>query len=434
VLRSDYAYRPLSESQYEAIITGGEIFHDASGNIIRSPLHGHDCYVAAEAQAKAGDVDLRVLLAATHFEDHHGTDPAGGTELAKVYNFGGIKWAHQPGAFDSGIPYPRNEGIGNYAGFRDFGGFIAELIRTLNNQYIGDAFRAGDLARAWGIYIGGPNNPNVSGGTARVDQWQYYLKKYPSEGERTVADGIYGEDLIAKLETRIGHTLSGDYDMRNGHNHPWAYYCRAAVESTGRNCGLSVVARPSALAAQHAAASQGLLNTTDPPEHGAVVQFDTQFYAPDGHTGFWNADKGQLLGTLTDGTGIGYKVWGMQTPGYAGWYRLPGIVNARRPVTSAPPFESGTLVIPDNPYNTDPKNQLGVGGAFRRVWELLPTPLALLGYPMSNERSATVTDSDNTSRTRTVQQFERVTLIYQPELPSPWNAVAALHNQKITLL
>jgi hypothetical protein len=285
-----------------------------------------------------------------------------------------------------------------------------------------------------GIDSGGPNNPNVSGGLARVQQWQYYLEKYPSEGGSAMVEGIYGEDLVARLESRIGHTLSGDYDMRNGHNHPWAYYCRAAVESTGRNCGLDVVARPSALNAQHAAAAQGLLNTTDPPEHGAVVQFDTRFYAPDGHTGFWNADKGQLLGTLTDGTGIGYRAWGPQTQGYAGWYRLPGVVGPRRPVVSAPPFESGNLVIPDNPYNsgTDPKHQLCVGGAFRRVWELLPTPLVILGYPMSNERSATVIDADNTSRTRTVQQFERATLIYQPELPSPWNAVVALRNQRIS--
>jgi hypothetical protein len=432
--RADYAYAPLSLPQYEAIIAAGEIFTDAAGYRIVSPLHGETNWRAADA-AKAGDVDLRVVLAGTLFEDHNGTDPDGGVALAKVYNFGGIKWAGQPGAYDSGIPVPPNELPGTYAGFHDFGGFVAELIRTLDSEYCGPAFQAGSLALAWGIYIGGSLSPNMAGGQARVDQWRYYRDTYRPEGASPVTEGIYGEDLIAMFETQIGHRTSGDCDPRNGIDHPWAYYCRAGVESTGRNCGLDVTARTSALAAQQAAAEQGLLVTDGtPPEHGAVGQFDTRFYAPDGHTGLWDAEKGMLLGTLTDGTGVGYKSWGPGTIGYAGWYRLPGVVGARRPVVVHPPMDAGNLVIPGNPYDTgaDPNHRLGMGGAFRRVWELTTEPLELFGFPMTNEYDAVVTDADGTTRDRVVQEFERTVLIYQAELTAPWNVVAALRNQQIT--
>jgi hypothetical protein len=70
-------------------------------------------------------------------------------------------------------------GTFTYAGFHDFGGFVAELIRTLQNQFCGPAFTAGDLARAWGIYIGGPDNPNMAGGQERVDQFEFYLTHFP---------------------------------------------------------------------------------------------------------------------------------------------------------------------------------------------------------------------------------------------------------------
>src|SRR5947209_16496525 len=149
--RSDYGFHPLAQAQYEAIVAAGEVFHDGTGNVIRSPLHGDVNYIAAIAACHAADIDLRALLAGLLFEDHFGTDPGGGIALAKVFNFGGIKWAGQPGAFDSGIPYPRNEGIGNYAGFHDFGGFVAELIRTLQNPFCRPASTAGDLARACAI-------------------------------------------------------------------------------------------------------------------------------------------------------------------------------------------------------------------------------------------------------------------------------------------
>jgi hypothetical protein len=424
---TDTHYQPLSDAQYEAIIQAGEM------NATASPLRGTANWQALEAASKAADIDGRIALVGCLMEDHFGTDPNGGIALAKVYNFGGIKWAGQPDAYDSGILCPPAEG-GTYAGFKDFGGFASELYRTLTNQYCGPFFTVGDLANAWSVYITG--RPGAPSGQTRADQLDYYRTKYPPGGP--VAVGVYGEDLVAKLRTQIGQPRSGSYDTLNG-DHAWAYWCRAAVESTGRNCGLSVTAHASALDAQHAAADQGLLNTTDAPEHGAVVQMDTRFYAPDGHTFLWDDDRKMALGTLTDGTGVGYRSWGPGTYGYAGWYRLPGIVAPRRPVTPPPdPPPATNLVIPDNPYNAGrvAPHEIGVGGGMRRVWEALTAAgvaMQLLGWPVANETQAIVTEPDGrTSKQRTIQRFERATLVFIPENKAPWDIVAALRGQTVT--
>lgn len=423
--RDAYRFAPLTLAQYDAIITAGSM-----GN--PSPMHGQANDDALMAAAQSIDVDPRVLMAGLLFEDHFGGDP-NGAAAASVNNLSGIKWAGQASATDSGIAADTG---GTYAKFATLGDFFKEYARTLTNQYIGPYFEAGDLANAWSVYITG--RPNSGHGQERVDQWAYYVQTYPPTGVPAVPAGVYGEDLIAKARTQIGQPYSGTYDARNG-NHPWAYWCRAFVESTGRNCGLDVVAHTSALEAQQAAAAQGLLNTTDPPEHGAVMQFDQRFYYPDGHTGFWDADKGQLLGTLTDGTGVGYRDWGAQTYGYAGWYRLPGVVGAHRPVSPQPeptPTPAGNLIIPNNPYNTgtDPNHQLGVGGGIRTKWEKTPDPLTIFGYPVANEAQALVTEADGrTVQKRTIQRFERVTLIYQPEnAGTVWEVVVSLRGQTIT--
>jgi hypothetical protein len=415
-------FTPVSEDQFAAMVRDGSL----QGMI--SPFLAQ--YQAVTDAARQSNLDVRALLAWTRSENNQATNIS--DSLLAAHNAAGIYYVGQSRATPGPLG-PASEGSKPYCAFPTWTDFWLTLADNIN--YVLNV-AGGDLNRAAWYYTRG--NPGLALADAgeqhpKATYYRQFLSAYPPEGASTVPDGVYGEDLIAKFETQIGHAYSGDYDPRNG-NHPWAYYCRAGVESTGRNCGLSVVARVSALDAQHAAADQGLLNTTDPPEHGAVVQFDTRFYFPDGHTGYWNADKGQLLGTLTDGNGVGYKAWGPQTFGYAGWYRLPGVVGERRVVVPAPPIDSGNLVIPDNPYNTgtDPMHQLGVGGAFRRVWELLPTPLVILGYPMTNEYAGVVTDADGTKRDRTVQDFERGILIFQSELPSPWNVTMALRNQKVT--
>lgn len=312
MLRGEYRWQPLGPDQYEAIVTAAQVFTDASGNRILSPLHGAANWQAAETEAQRGDVDLRALMAGLLFEDHDGTDPGGGIALAKVYNFGGIKWANQPGAYDSGIQVPANEQPGTYAGFSNFGGFVAELIRTLNNDYCGPAFQSGDLAGAWAIYVGGPNRPNAAAGAARVQQWQYYLTKYSPEGAATV---ITGAQIIAQGRAFIGKSYWNGED--GNPPHPSAYWCEAFAEFVPRSLGLDEARMQTAL-------QDGLahtLATSWPPANGAWVFLGAAFFFQ-GHAGLWDKERGQLLCTLTtpapNGT-IGYMDIGADTPGLMGW-------------------------------------------------------------------------------------------------------------------
>lgn len=416
--RSSYAYAPLSLSQYEAIVTASEM----AGNT--SPMHGEANWRAADAAAQAGNVDLRVLLAGTHFEDHDGTDPNGGIALAKVQNYGGIIFAGQPGAFRSDILRPLNERRGDpegkedsshYAGFHDFGGFVAELIRTLNNQYIGPAFTSGDLARAWGIYIGGPDNPNMAGGQARVEQWQYYRDRYKPEGATNV---VTGADIIAKARTYVGQPNSDGIDGNTPWNHPWAFWCESFTESIPRSLGLPIPRYVSAVA--HGRSID--LNVADPPENGAWVFMDERFFAPDGHVFFWDAERGQALGTVTDGKGVGYRNWGPQTFGYMGWAMPDGAGEAVAPVI---PVVSGNLVIPGNPYNAGrvAPNEIGLGGGIRALWESMheETRMVVLGFPMTNEYDGFLCTPVGGGRFMVahvvVQDFERNRVIYQASAP-----------------
>lgn len=443
--RSAYGFAPLAFEQYENIVTSAQM----AGNI--SPLHGQANWAALVRVSQQCDVDPRVALAATLWEDHDGTDPNGGVQLATVYNFGGIKWAGQPGAFDSGIEFPHREGIGpmgtyTYAGFSDFGGFVNELYRTLANDHCGPFFNVGDLANAWSVYIRG--RPDSGVGQERVDTWQHYRARYQPDGHDdgppvVNGNGVYGEDLVAKFQTQIGHARSGDYDRLNG-DHPWAFFCEAGAESTGRQCGLSVVPRPSALAKYNAALSQGLIQQGT-PEHGAQVFFGLAFFSPDGHTGLWDADRGQLLGTLTDGSGVGYRNWGPQTPGYVGWMRIPGVVGARRPApANAPPPQVSHPPMgeffcpapnPHDPHPDDPQRRIGITGAFLTLYRSAGAmALQIWGLPLANEQQAVVCEADGRQRQMAIQRFERGTILYDPTAPPPWNAVAALETQTITPL
>jgi hypothetical protein len=425
--RESYIFNALSFEQYEAIVNAGSMG-------MTSPMLGQENYQGLMLASKGINSDARVLLSGLLWEGHFGTDP--GLAAAEVLNLSGIKWAGQRSATDSGIPADTG---GTYAAFATLTAFFGEYARTLVNEYIGPYFEAGDMANAWSVYIQG--RPNSGHGQERVDQWAYYRDHYPPQDTAGPVSGVYGADLIAMLHTQIGHPSSDGYDARNG-NHAWSYWCRAAVESTGRNCGLEVVAHTSALAAQQAAAAQGLLNTRDAPEHGAVVQFDTRFYAPDGHTGLYDADEGMLLGTLTDGTGVGYRQWGPGTYGYAGWYRMPGVLAPRRDATGMPPpipAPDDNYVIPGNPYNesiTDPNHRIGVGGGIKAKWQQTPDPLSIFGFPVANETQALVTEPDgSTVQQRTVQFFERTVLIFQPEhAGTAWEVVVSLRGQTITEL
>ena len=427
--RSDYTFRPLSSAQYEAIVSASEM----DGRT--SPMHGQANCDGLIRESQALDIDPRIALAWTLWEDHDGTDPNGGVALAKVYNFAGIKWAGQSYAYDSGIACPANEG-GTYAGFRDFGGFARALYLTLTNRYCGPSFNAGKLVDAASMYIAGKLNSGR--GQERVDTFLQYQSTYPP-GADNAPQGVYGEDIITLVRGMVGQPNStADFDRLNG-VHPWAYYCEALAEAAPRALGLSEVARASAVAKLAAAHAQGIVHTDTPPEHGAWVFFDTAFYAPDGHIAFWDADLGQVLGTVTDGTGIGYRHWGPQTTGYAGWCRVPGVVGARRsasPDISHPVMEQN-LVLPGNPFNrgvkNDPRRRIGIGGGFLKRYRETPNATAVFGWPMENERQALVT-TDGVTKQMTIQRFERATMLFDPHAPPPWDVVVALATQKITPL
>jgi hypothetical protein len=236
----------------------------------------------------------------------------------------------------------------------------------------------------------------------------------PQPEEPTVTD-VYGEDLLAKFETQIGHPKSGAYDMRNGYDHPWAFFCEAGVESSGRNCNLVVVPRSSAITAGEWARQAGVLQSGE-PEHGGVVYFGDAFFRDYGHTGFWNADRQQTLSTLTDGTGVGYKSWGPNTVGFEGWYRLPGIAAPRR--ADEPPMPSW-IVQEGNPYQRGKPYEVGIGGGFARLYssvDIGAEPLVVFGFALDREEDAMVDGLK-----RTIQRFERATLQFTPENDFPWD-------------
>jgi hypothetical protein len=234
--------------------------------------------------------------------------------------------------------------------------------------------------------------------------------------------------VIQMAQTQVGHPYSGTYDALNG-NHPWAYWCQSLVEATHRNLGLTVTPQSSAVVA---AGAHDLQPGRAPA--GAAIWFGTSFYFPDGHTAISMGD-GTCIGTLTDGSGIGYRTWNETTTGYLGWAYYDGVVADEDIIPTPDPPPASFYVQPDNPYSPDANgNEVGIGGGFMRYYQSVAAgidPMVVTGFAMANEHDATVTDDDGTARQRTIQRFQRLTLIYQPETPFPYDVVAALATQTI---
>src|ERR687893_228412 len=164
----DTSFRHLSADHYSRIIRAGTLPGHSS------PMASGDNYDALMEQSRTFNIDPRIGLAWCWAEGHFASDP--GLVAAPVFNFGGIKWAGQPGAYDSGIPADTG---GTYAGFPNVGRYYFELYRTLNNAHVGPFFRAGDLygaARKYTFW----DNPQA--GANKVAQLIAYRRDDPPPG------------------------------------------------------------------------------------------------------------------------------------------------------------------------------------------------------------------------------------------------------------
>jgi hypothetical protein len=317
---------------WDAMMSDGAKADILNGTLFRrvSPFAGDGMRKIVMAAAREVDVSPRLMAAWTASENAQATDIS--PSLLAIMNGAGIKYVGQSRAYRSNVFPPPNES-GVYAGFNSWGDFwytLAVNIKTI----LPDAWIAGDLGSIASYYTTG--DPNAGGGQAKVVFYRQYSDRtrYPASGSPPVpvplpwyVTGVTGRQIIDLARTFIGIPNSDGRDGQPAPNtyHPWAYWCEAFAELIPRLLGIDPGRLPSALAHGMALAAAGLLHTTGTPVHGAWVIFGSSF-DPNGHIGFWDADVGMLLGTLTDGTGIGYRAWGMDTPGIMGWAIPPGMV------------------------------------------------------------------------------------------------------------
>jgi len=252
---------------------------------------------------------------------------------------------------------------------------------------------------------------------------------------------VYGEDLIVKARQYIGQANSdGTLDTLNQAqfpNHPWAYWCLSFSESVARSFGLQETPRNTAIDKGNAAQAQGLFRN-GPPQHGDWMIFGAAFYS-EGHIAFFDAEHngGMALGTLTDGTGIGYANYGPRSTGYMGCLAVPGTTAPYRTQPVPVPSPATTVFPPNNPHNlhiTDPAKMIFVGGGFKNKWVNTPDPLSVFGWPLTREISALVMEADGETNQRVVQFFERTIFVYDAKMPNPWNVTCALRSQTVVPL
>jgi hypothetical protein len=212
---------------------------------------------------------------------------------------------------------------------------------------------------------------------------------------------VTGMDIMNKAAAFIGQPDSNGIDG-NG-LHPWSLWCEAFVEMVHEQCGLTRVRYPSALS--HAR-SMNLSPGRAPV--GAMVFFGTDFYFPDGHISIATGD-GRCLGTVTDGTGVGFRNWNETTTGYLGWAYHAGIVTSVQVQT--------TFFADGNPFGNIPLKP-----PFWGRWHQLDQQglaLPIFGWPKATERVV---------GGRRMQEFERGWLA-TGEGQNPWDVVTLLKSE-----
>jgi hypothetical protein len=407
-----YAFTPITAAQFADMVRDGSV----QGMV--SPFLAQ--YTTVTDAARQSNLDVRVLLAWTRSENRQATDIS--SDLLAAHNAAGIYYVGQSRA-TAGPIGPANEGGKPYCSFAtwtDFWLTLADNITYVLNVAGGDLNRA-----AWYYTRGNPGLALADAGEQhpKATYYRQYLTAYPPEGDSTVANEVYGSDLIAYARTLIGQAFSTiETDPVNG-VHPWAFWCESFAERVPEHLGLSIPHRGSATAKGHAYQAQGLLQTSGEPEHGAHVIFGPSFYAVDGdgdgfgdgHIGFWDKEKGMLLGTLTDGTGIGYRNWGMQTPGVMGWARVPGVAGETHPSTPVVPPPPPVYIQPSNPNGPVPLDE--------KLWarfDFLERYQTGLGYAqMGFAKAPAITLPDG----RLAQRFQRGWFAVTTDA-DPWDVVA----------
>jgi hypothetical protein len=405
-----YAFAPVTEEQFADMVRDGSV----QGMI--SPFLAQ--YHIITDAARQSNLDVRVLLAWTRSENRQATDIS--SDLLAAHNAAGIYYVGQSRA-TAGPIGPANEGSKPYCSFAtwtDFWLTLADNITYVLNVAGGDLNRA-----AWYYTRGNPGLALADAGEQhpKATYYRQYLTAYPPEGDSTVAEGVYGEDIINKARTYIGQAYSDGIDGNTPRNHQWAYWCEAFAESIPRSLGLDIPRRGSATAKGRAYLAQGLGHTNGEPTHGAHVIFGPSFYAVDGdgdgegdgHIGFYDKERKMLLGTVTDGSGIGYRDWGVNTPGFLCWATIPGVVAEYR--TSAPAPVVPVYLQPSNPNGAVP-----LAEKFWARFDYLERMQTGLGYAqMGFAKAPAITLPDG----RLAQRFQRGWFAVTTDA-DPWDVVA----------
>jgi hypothetical protein len=251
----------------------------------------------------------------------------------------------------------------------------------------------------------------------------------------TVTDtGVYGEDIVAALLPHLSEMNSdGTLDPWNG-PHPWPGWCESSTEGAQYAAGLTdVVHRGSAALKLDAVIAQGLLQTSWPPEDGAICLWGRSF-DPSGHTTVWSAAKSMWISTLyPPHRGLDYFYSDAWKAAMAGWFRAPGVVAATRPTPLPVPIPPQTPFFADqNPHGPIPMRDVfwarwdalnAMGTKLDHPGAVNPAGLALptLGYPVEVEKTLPTG--------RRIQRFERAWLATDKN-PEPFNVVTLLLTEQ----
>jgi len=184
-------FQSLSQSQYNQIVTTG-------------PMANPKTYAAVLSAAQEQNVDPRALLAFMKFENSYATNISASSLAGN--NYGGIKFAGQPGASPGAIS-PEGDA---YASFQTATDFFKALARNLTTgQYAAD-YAAGNLTAVRQRYVAGSATPSASQQQNIQNTVAYYsslASQFPgSAGGGAATTGSVGDQIVALALQSVGQT------------------------------------------------------------------------------------------------------------------------------------------------------------------------------------------------------------------------------------